>query len=152
MSTWCELEEIQSEDRAGLYTSNVAESTYELLAINLWIVDNQRTTALAVTASTELTLTSAELAGSLDLVNICGSADGLEETESSGCACNSGAGEDLGVDDKRDFWDGCDLVTTGHQESWNGRSSKGRNGCESPMRISILNMRVMGKMPTFDPS
>jgi hypothetical protein len=141
VSTRCELEEVQCEDRAGLNTGNVAESTDELVAINLWVVDDQRTTALAVTASTELTLTSAELAGSLDLVNICGSTNGLEETESSGCACNGGAGEDLGFDDERDFWDGCDLVTTGHQESWDGRSSKGRNGCESPVQISYLNMR-----------
>ena len=98
MSTWGELEEVQGENRAGLNTGEVSECANQLLAINLWVIDDQRSTALSVTAATELTLTSTELAGCLDSVDICGCANGLEETESSGCSCNGCTGEDLRVD------------------------------------------------------
>jgi len=64
------LEEVQSENGAGLNTSNVAESTCKLLSVNLWVVDDQWATALAVTAATELALTGTELSGGLDVVNV----------------------------------------------------------------------------------
>lgn len=73
VSTWCELQEVESEHGAGLNTGDVAESKVELLSVDFWVVDDERSTTLTVTASTELTLTSAELPGGLDLVNICGS-------------------------------------------------------------------------------
>ena len=75
MSTWGELEEIERKDRGSLNTCDVAESARDLLAIDLGIVDNQRTTALSVAATTELTLTSTELARLLNLVNVCGCAN-----------------------------------------------------------------------------
>ena len=75
MSTWCELEKIERKDGGSLNTGDVAESTRDLLTVDLGVVDNQRTTALSVTATTELTLTSAELAGGLDLLDIWGGTD-----------------------------------------------------------------------------
>lgn len=72
VSTRGELEEVQGEDGRGLDTGNVAECANDLLTIDFGVVDDQRTAALAVTAATELTLTSAELAGLLDLLDIWG--------------------------------------------------------------------------------
>jgi len=75
MSTWCELEEVQGEDRRGLNTGDIAESKGELLSIDGRVVDDERSTALSVTAATELTLSCAKLAGVLDLGDICGGTD-----------------------------------------------------------------------------
>lgn len=75
MSTWCKLEEVERKDGGCLNTGDVAESTTDLLAIDLGVVDNQRTTALTVAAPTELTLTSTKLAGLLDLLDIWGCAN-----------------------------------------------------------------------------
>ena len=75
MSTGCELEEVEREDGRGLNACDVAESACDLLAVDLGVVDDQGTTALAVAAPTELTLTGAELAGLLDLVDVCGGTD-----------------------------------------------------------------------------
>jgi hypothetical protein len=125
------LKKVQGENSAGLNTSNVAECASQLLSVNSWVVDNERSTALTVTAATKLTLTGAKLAGCLNLLDIWGCTNSLQETESGGSSGNGSTGEDLGVNNERNFWDGGDLVTTGEEESWNGRSSKGRNGCES---------------------
>ena len=70
MSSWCELQQVEGKDGAGLYTGDVAECKVKFLSVDFWVVDDERATALTVTASTELTLTCAELAGLLDLVDI----------------------------------------------------------------------------------
>jgi len=62
VTTGSELEEVQGEDGRSLNTGNVAESADELLAIGLWVVNDQRATASAVSSVSQLTLTSAELA------------------------------------------------------------------------------------------
>lgn len=131
VTTWGELEEVEGEDGAGLDTWDVAESSDELLAINGWVVDNQWSTALTVAAATELTLTSAELAGGLDLLDVLGGAYTLEEVDSSGSLGDGGVGEDLRVDNERNFWDLGDLVTTGKEESRDGGGSQGRGSSKS---------------------
>ena len=131
VSTWGELEEVQGEDRGSLNTGNVAESK--------GVVDDQWAATLAVTAATELALSSAELAGSLDLGDIGTSTNGVEEGDGSGSACNLGAGENLRVDDEWDLWDGRDLVSASHQERWDGRSSQGRGSCETLLaKVDLL--------------
>lgn len=70
VTTWCELEEVEGENRAGLNTGNVAECALQLLSVNSWVVDDEWSTTLSVASATELTLTSTELSGCLDLVNI----------------------------------------------------------------------------------
>lgn len=139
VSTWGELEEVQGEDGGSLNTGNVAESKGKLLSINLWVVDDQWATTLAVTAATELTLSGAELAGSLDLGDIGTSTNGVEESDGSGSAGNGGTGENLRVDDQWDLWDGRDLVSAGHQERWDGRSSQGRGSSETLLsKVDLL--------------
>jgi hypothetical protein len=131
VATWSKLEEVQGEDGAGLDTGDVAESLGELLAIDSWVVDDQWATTLAVTAATELTLTSTELAGVLDLGDLWAGTDGVQETNGSGGLGDSGAGENLGVDDQWDLWDRGDLVTTGEEEGWDGRGSEGGSSRET---------------------
>lgn len=136
MSTWCQLQQVQGENITGLNTWEVTERTDKFLSILSSVVDDERSTSLSVTAASELTLTGAELSGSLNLLNIGQSTDSLEETSSSRCASNLGTLENLRVNDERNFSDFGDLVTTGEEESWDTGGSEGRNGCESPMKIS----------------
>ncbi len=139
VSTWGELEEVQREDRASLNTGNVAESERKLLSINFWVVDDQWAATLAVTATTELTLSSAELAGSLDLGKIGTSTNRVKESDGNGSAGNGGTGEDLRVDDEWDLWDGSDLVTARHQEGWDRGSSQGRGSSETLLaKVDLL--------------
>jgi hypothetical protein len=127
-----ELEEVQGEDGGGLDAGQVAEGAGDLLAVDFGVVDDQGTAALSVSAATELTLSCAELAGVLHLVDIWGRTDGRQEAESGGGFGDAGTLEHLGVHDEWDFGNGGDLVTAGEEESRDGRSSQGRDGCESP--------------------
>lgn len=137
VATGCELEEVQREDGAGLDTGDVAEGERQLLSVLGWVVDDQWAAALAVAAATELALTGAELAGGLDLGEVCTGTDGVQESDGCGSAGDGGIGEDLGVDDEGNLWDGGDLVTTGKEEGWDGRGSQGRGGCETPGGLSV---------------
>ena len=67
MSTRCELKEVEAGNVDDFNTREVAERTDDTVVLR---VDNQRTTALAVTAVTHLALTRAELAAVRSLLNI----------------------------------------------------------------------------------
>ena len=137
VTTRGELEEVHGEDGAGLNTGDVAESGNELLAILAGVVDNEGTTALAVAAVSQLTLTGAELLGSLDLLEV--STNGLEEGDGSGGLGDGSVAEGGRVDDERNLRNGGDLVTTGHQESGGGRGSNGRGGSETLLaKVDLL--------------
>lgn len=133
VTTRGELEEVEGEDGGGLNTGDVAESLDKLLAIDLRVVDNQRTTALAVAAATELTLTSTDLLGLLDLNEVGASTDSLEEGNGGLCLGQSSTLEGLRFDNKRDLRDASDTVTTGEQEGRNRGSSQGGSGSEAPV-------------------
>lgn len=132
VTTRGELQQVQGVDGGGLNTGDVAETLNELLAVDLGVVDNEGSAALAVAAATELALTGAELLGALDLLQIGAGTDGLQQTESGGGLGGGSALEGGGVDDERNLRDGRDLVTTGEQEGGDGRSSQSRGGSESP--------------------
>ena len=132
VATGGELEKVEGGDGGGLDTGNVAESLDDLLAVDLGVVDDERTAALAVTTATKLTLTGTELLGGLDLVDVSTSSNGLEESDGGGGAANGRGVEESRVDYERDLGDGVDLVTTGEQERRSGRSSKGRAGSVTP--------------------
>lgn len=139
MATGSELEEVQGAYGAGLNTGNVAESLNELLAVDLGVVDDERTTSLAVTAATELALTGAELLGVLGLLEIGASADSLEESQGGGSAGEGTGVEEGRVDNERDLSDGHDLVATCHQERSGGRGSQGGAGSITPGIVSTWN-------------
>jgi hypothetical protein len=128
MTTRGELEKVEGVDGRGLNTGQVAESTDELLAILIGVVDNKRTTALPVAAAPKLTLTGADLPGLLDLLDVSASTNGLEQSKSSGGLSDGSAGESGRGDDEGNFRDGGDVVTTGKEKSSAGRRSEGRGG------------------------
>ena len=132
MAAGGELEEVEGGDGAGLDAGHVAESGDEALAVDLGVVDDQRSAALAVAATPHLTLTGAELLGALDLLDIGTGTDGLQETESGGGLGIGGTVEGGGVDDKGNLGDGGDLVTAGEEERGDGRSSQSGSGSETP--------------------
>lgn len=126
VATRSQLEEVKSTDGAGLNTSNVAESVRQLLAVNLRVEDDEGTTALSVTATTELALSSAELAAGLDLADISTGTDALEKLERGAGLGDTGVGEDLGVHDEGHLRDGLDLVAAGHDKGRaGGRGQRG---------------------------
>lgn len=148
MATGGELEQVQREDGRGLNTSQVAERLGDLLAVDLGVVDDQGTAALAVAAATELALTGAQLARVLDLLDIGGGTDGLEEGDSGRGAGDGGTLEDLGVDDERDLGDGGDLVAAGEEEGGDGRGSQGRDGCEALLAEVDLLVPLSARLST----
>ena len=132
VTTGGQLEKVQGVDRAGLDAGQVAGTGDELLAIDLGVVDDQRATALTVTAASELALTSTELLGLPGLLDIGGGANSLQNSQ-SGASLSSGTVLESGrVDDKGNLGDGGDLVATGEQQRGDSGSSKGGGSGESP--------------------
>ena len=117
MSTWGELKKVERVDWGSLDTWDVAECANELSAILLWVVDDERATALLVTAVPQLSLSGSELARSLNLVNVWTSTDGGQKSDSGRCLCDGCAGESGGRNNERDLWDARDTVTAGEEKS-----------------------------------
>lgn len=134
VTTGGELEEVEGVDGGCLDTGDVAEGLDELLAVGLGVVDDERTTALAETTATHLTLTGTGLLGLLDLDEVRAGTDGLEEGNGGLGLGDTGALEGLGLNDEGDFGDAGDTVTAGEQKRRNGRSSQGRGGSEASVK------------------
>ena len=139
VTTGSQLEQVQGGDGAGLDTGDVAESADEVLAIDGGVVDDERTTALAVAAATELALTGTELLGALDLLDIGTGADSLEESQRAGGLGGGTSLEDGRVDDEGNLGNGHDLVATGHQERGGSRSSQGGAGSVAPEFFMLVS-------------
>lgn len=132
VSTRSELQKVEREDGAGLDTRDVAESLEELLAIDIWVVDDQRSTALASAAVSQFTLSGTDLARLLDFDEIWASTNSLQES-------NGGLGlgervtlESLGLNDQRNLGDVGDAVAAGKEERRNRGSSQGGSSSKSP--------------------
>lgn len=132
VTTRGELEEVEGGDGGGLDAGDVAESGDELLAVGLGIVDDERATALAVAAATELALTGAELLGALGLLDISTGTNSLQETESGGSLGDGSSLEDGGVDNEGNLRDSGDLVATGEEEGSGSGGSQGGADSVSP--------------------
>lgn len=78
MTTRGELQEVEREDGGSLDPRDVSKSTNELLAIFIWVVDDQWTSSLAVTTTSKLSLSGTEFARSSDLVKVWACTDCLE--------------------------------------------------------------------------
>lgn len=131
VTTGGELEKVERVHGGSLNTGKVAESSDELLAILIGVVDDEGTTALPVATASELTLTSAELLGLLDLVDISTGTNGPQQSKGSGGLGDGTVSEGGGGNDEGNLRDGGDVVTTGHEESSAGRSSNSRGGSET---------------------
>lgn len=135
VATRGEEEEVESVHGDRLNTRDVAECADKLLAVDLRVVDNKRTTALAETAVPHLTLTSAHLLRLLHLDELFASTKGLEELDSSLGLGESTSLEGLRVNDQRDLRNVTDTVTTGEKEGGNGGSSQSGSSSEAPKRL-----------------
>lgn len=150
VTTRGELEEVEGVDGRGLDAGDVAEARDQSLAIDLRVVDDERSAALAVAAATELTLTGTELPGVLDALEIGTGTDGLQEAESRS---GLGAGlESLGLNDEGNLGDLGDLVAAGEDEGSDRGGSEGRGNSETPivrtLEISHFpNPSLAGRLP-----
>jgi len=122
VTTGGELEEVEGGDGGELDTGDVAESTGDTFVL---VVDDKRTTALTVATVAELTLTGTELLGHDNLLNINVGVDGLEESNGFLGLVH---GLDLLGEDKGNFVDLFNLVTTGKDKGGNSRGSQSRGG------------------------
>lgn len=133
VTTRGELEEVEVEDGRGLNAGDVAESADELLAVNLGVVDDEGTAALAVATVPQLTLTGADLLGLLDLDELGASAQSLQEGD-GGLGLGDGSTlEGLGVNNQRDLGDVGNAVATSEQKGRDGRGSQSGSGSETSM-------------------
>ena len=149
VTTRGELEEVEGEDGGGLNTGDVAESTDELLAVGLGVVDDKGTAALAEAAVTELTLTGAHLLGLLDLGEVGAGTEGLEEGNGGLGLGESGVLEGLGLNDEGNLGDVGDTVTAGEEQSGDGRSSEGRGGSETSISLVSKNSSAIQSLRCF---
>jgi hypothetical protein len=131
VTTRGELEEVEVVDGAGLNTGDVAESEDEVLAILLGVVDDKRTTALLVAATPHLTLTSADLARVLSLLDVGTGTDSLEKGNGSGGLLDGAIGEGGRGDNEGNLRDGGDGVTAGKEKSRAARGGERGGGREA---------------------
>jgi hypothetical protein len=148
VTTRGELEEVQGVDVASLTAGQVAETLDKILAISVGVVDDERSTTLAVAAATELALSGTELLGLLSLQNILTSTDGGQDLESSRSLGSSSTLEDSGVDDQGNLGNVGNLVTTGEEKRGDTGSSNGRGSSVSPSFLVSWSVSVITPMMT----
>ena len=98
VTAWRELQEVQGVDGKCLDTWDVAECAYKRLAVCLAVVDDEWTTALAVSATMRLALFCVELARFLDFNDIWACANGREGGGGNGGLEQSGGFEGSAAD------------------------------------------------------
>jgi hypothetical protein len=119
MTSWSELQEGQTGNVGKVDTWNVTEGLDEGGLVG---IDNERTTSLNVTTVSHLTLTGADVARSNDTLDIGIGVDLLQEL--NGSLGSGDSGEVVRTDNERDLSNVVDLVSTGHDQSWDGRSGQ----------------------------
>lgn len=134
MSSRGELEEVQSPDVDELNTGQVAESLDNTVVL---IVDDKRTTALTMSAVPEFSFAGTDFAGVGNLDDISVGVEGLEESDGL-----LGLGEGLSgiLNNKGNFLDFLDAVTTGENERGESRGSKGRNNSKAALVLVDLDV------------
>jgi hypothetical protein len=134
MSTRSQLQEVKTTNVNKFKTGQVTESLDETV---VFVVDNERTTTLSVTTVTELTLTGTELARVGDLDDISVGVDRLQESNSF-----LGLGQLLNrvSNDKRNFLDLLNTVTTGHDQR--GKSRSGQSGSSGETLLVQVGLDV----------
>jgi len=123
MSARGQLEQIQGIDIGGLDSGDISETPDD---IRVWCVMNdERTTSLAVSSIPHFPSTSAEFLGRTDLVDVMVSVDASEQSDS---ILRLGKRSEVRIfNDERNFEDRRDSVAAGHDKRWDGGGSDGRN-------------------------
>lgn len=139
MATGGELQKVQCGDRGGLDTRDIAEGLNNTSgALVGGVNDDERATALAVATASQFTLTGAELAGLGDFDNVRIGTNGLQK--SNGRAGLLQSGESGVGDDKREFRDRGNTVTTSLDERGNGRRCE--RGGSRETALALVNFYV----------
>ena len=128
-----ELEKVQAVDAAKLDTRQVTEGKLNSVVLG---VDDKRSTTHGVSAVTHLTLTGTDLLGVSGLLDIIEGTDSREDILGGRGLLG---GFDGGVQDKRNFRDFIDNVSTGHDKGRDGRSGQSRgNGVSLLSDVDLL--------------
>lgn len=127
-----EVEEVQGADGAELNTGDVPEGLGDTLVL---LVNEEGTTPLGEATVPELSLSSPQLLGPLNLLDIAKSVDALEDGNSL-----LGLGDALNgvVDDEGDLSNPLDAVSAGHDEGGEGGGSEGRHNGETTLVLVDL--------------
>jgi len=120
------LQEVQVLNIADFNTRNVSECLDEW---SLFGINNEWSSSLNVSSVSHLSNTNSDLAGILNSFNVIKSAESLQDGNGFGGLVQSLDG--LIVNNKRDFRDRIDLVSSSHNKSRESRSSKGRGNGNS---------------------
>ena len=129
-----ELEKVQAVDAAEFDTRQVAEGKLDAVVLG---VNDERTTAHGVSAVTHLTLTGTNLLGVAGLLDIVEGTNGGEDILSGRSLLS---GFDGGIEDKRNFRDFVDNVSTGHDKG--GDSGGGQSRGNSVSLLANVDLLV----------
>jgi hypothetical protein len=127
------LEQVQARDVGQLDARNVAESLDDGTLV---LVDNQRTTTLDVASVSHLALTTTDVVGVLDLLDVLEGVNRLEEL--NGLLGLDDTVESGLVDNQGDLSDLFDAVTTSHNKRSQSRGSQsGANGVSALVLVGL---------------
>jgi len=119
MSSGCKFQEVEARDTAKLNSGNVSESLEQR---SLLVIDDQRTTSLNITPVPQFTLTSTNLFGVDDLLDIGISVQSLQKSDGGLGLLQINDG--FVRDDQRNLGDLFDSMSSG--ENKGSRSSGGK--------------------------
>jgi hypothetical protein len=126
MSSWSELEDVESMDVASVNTWQVSSGSLQV-AVSL-VVDDQWSLSQDVSGVSQFTLTGSGVSGFSNLVKI------IRDTE-WGEGGDKGFGGTISeiVDDEWELWNVLDEVTSSHNKRGNGRCSEGSGNSMSSL-------------------
>jgi|SRR6266702_3177968 len=134
MATRCELEKVETTDIDDLDARKIAECLHDAA---VFIVDYERTAALAMATVTQLSLTGAKLARVGDLYDVAVRTKALEKCNGLLCLVE---GLDGIADDEGNLLDLLDAVAASEDERRKRGGGKGRNGGKAALVLVHLDV------------
>mmetsp|Transcript_64597 Transcript_64597/g.107037 ORF Transcript_64597/g.107037 Transcript_64597/m.107037 type:complete len:244 (+) Transcript_64597:1039-1770(+) len=135
MTTRSQPQQVEGAHVVDVNTRDVAEGLHGLTPLG----DNkQRALAGCVATVPHLTTTRSNFPGSINLLHIRVGSNILQQLHS---ILSLLQGLDGGRNDKRNLWHILQIVSSGHNQGWNGSSSEGRPDCQ------LLHLPVGPGMP-----
>lgn len=134
MATRRELEKVETTNIDELNARQVTEGLYDA---TVFVVDYERTAALAMTTVAQLSFTGAKLARVGNLYDVAVRTKGLEKRDGLLCLVE---GLDCIADDEGNLLDLLDAVAASEDERRKGGRGKGRNGGEAALVLVHLDV------------
>jgi len=133
MSSWSELEDVESMDIASVNTWQVSSGSLEFIIS--FVVDDKWSLSQDVSSVSEFTLTGSGVSGLSDLGEIISDTEGAEGGEEG----FSGTISEV-VDDEWELWDVLNEMTSSHNKRGNGGSCEGSGNSMSS--LGDINLSV----------